>query len=181
MDGFYSLIYKGFIGAALIAFIIGFLTTSNISLGAYIAGYSVLILAVLMILIIMFNDIAKISDSSIFQTISSIMMIAGPFILLLCVISFILYMLIKYKNKIIDGQVATSYNSFSNVLVLLIMLQLYMIYTNIGNEKFNSTGKMSKVTSSIIYLIGVLTGICSIILYTILKYYSTDGFSSMSF
>jgi hypothetical protein len=47
---------------------------------------------------------------------------------------------------------------------------------NINDEKFEATGKLSKVTSSMIYLLGVLTAISSIILNTILKYYSTDGF-----
>jgi hypothetical protein len=63
------------------------------------------------------------------------------------------------------------------LLVMLLLIQLFMVYTNINTEKFQTSGKLPKVTSSIIYLLGVLTGICSIILYTILKYYSTDGFT----
>ena len=55
-----------------------------------------------------------------------------------------------------------------------------MVYTNINTEKFENTGKMSKVTSGIIYLLGVITTICSIILYTILKYFSTDGFRNIN-
>ena len=83
-----------------------------------------------------------------------------------------------YKNNIIDGHVAPSYNSFSNIIILLLLLQVYLVYTNISTENFESSGKISKVTSSFIYLLGVLTAICSIILGTILKYYSTDGFAN---
>lgn len=84
--------------------------------------------------------------------------------------------MIFYKNKIINEQVSNSYYSFSNVTIILILLQLYIIYSNISTDKFISSGKLSKVTSSIIYLINVLTIISSIILFTILKYYTTDGF-----
>ena len=63
---------------------------------------------------------------------------------------------------------------------MLLLVQLYMVYTNINTEKFENTGKMSKVTSGIIYLLGVITTICSIILYTILKYFSTDGFRNIN-
>ena len=42
-------------------------------------------------------------------------------------------------------------------------------------DKFELTKKISKITSSLVYLIGVLTFICSLILYTILKYFTTDG------
>ena len=55
-----------------------------------------------------------------------------------------------------------------------------MVYTNIDTDKFQATGKIPKIASTVIYLIGVLSAISSIILYTILKYYSTDGFSTMN-
>ncbi len=48
-----------------------------------------------------------------------------------------------------------------NIIVILLLLQLYLVYTNISSERFESTGKMSKVTSSIIYLLGTLTGIAT--------------------
>lgn len=181
MKDWYSSIYKACIFASLVAFIIGFFSQSKTSLGAYIAGYSILTLGVMMILIILFNNVLRFSSNgSSFQIFSSILMISGPFLLILAIISFILYLLINYKDKIIDGHVAPSYNSFSNIIILLLMLQVYLVYTNISTDSFESSGKISKVTSSLIYLLGVLTAICSIILNTILKYYSTDGFTNIN-
>ena len=108
MEMWYSSVYKAFIFAGIIAFIIGGFTESTTSLGAYIAGYSVLILGISMILIILFskvnNDPFKILYSS------------GPFILILAIISFVLYLLVNYKDKIMEGQVAPGYNSFSNII-----------------------------------------------------------------
>ena len=180
MNDWYSTIYKGCILSGLVAFLIGFNTTSSTSLGAYMAGYSVIILAISMILIVLFNNVLKTgsSDSS-FQIIYSILLTTGPFILILGIISFVLYLIITYKDKIVDGRIAPGYSTFSNILVMLLLIQMFMVYTNINTEKFQASGKLPKVTSSIIYVLGVLTGICSIILFTILKYYSTDGFSTI--
>lgn len=174
MGDWYSTIYKACIYAAVVSFVLGFFTESTTSLSAYLAGYSVLILGIMMIVIILFSNVLKTTgNDNIFQLFYSIMMTSGPFLLILGVISFVLYLLIKYKNNIIEGHISPSYNSFSNIIVILLMLQLFII---INNEKFETTGKLSKVLSSVIYLLGVLTFISSIILYTVLKYYSTDGF-----
>jgi hypothetical protein len=179
MKEWYSTIYNAFIYASMVAFIIGFSTSSKTSLGAYIAGYCVLILGILMLLTIMFSTIFKNNPNiSMVQTIYYIMINTGPFILILGVISFILYLLINYKDSIIKGNVAPGFNSFNNIIVMLLLIQMYIINTNVNKEKFEITKKLPKVTTSIIYLIGILTSICSIILYTILKYYSTDGFQT---
>jgi hypothetical protein len=177
MTDWYSSVYKAFIYASSIAFIIGFFTESKTSLGAYLAGYSILSLGIMLILITLFKNVLKITaNDSMLQILYSILISTGPFILMLAVVSFILYLLIKYKDAIIDGNVAPGYNSFTNIVIILLLLQLYIVTSNINTEKFETTGKLSKVVSSILYLIGVLTSISSIILYTILKYYSTDGF-----
>jgi hypothetical protein len=177
MNEWYSTVYKSFIYAGVISFILGFFTDSNTSLGAHIAGYSVLILAILMILILLFNNILRTDgNTSAFQVIYSIIMMTGPFMLILSVTIFILYLLIKYQSNIVDGRSAPGYSSYSNIIVILLLIQLYLVYNNINTEKFQTTGSLSKVTSSVLYLLGVITAICSIILYRILKYYSTDGF-----
>ena len=179
MKDWYASIYKGFIIAGLVAFIIGIFTQGKTSLGAYISGYSVLTLGVMMILLILFNNILQMSQgSSTLNLLYTILLTTGPFLLMLGVIAFILYLMITYKNNIINERVSQSYYSFSNISVLLLLIQLYIVYINITTDKFETTGKMSKVTSSIIYLLSVLGGISAIILFTILKYYTTDGFQN---
>jgi hypothetical protein len=179
MKDWYDSIYKGFMIAGLISFIIGFFTQGQTALGAYISGYSVLTLGIMMILLILFNNILNTSqNSTTFNLLYTILLTTGPFLLMLGVISFILYLMITYKNNIINDHVSKSYYSFSNISVILLFIQLYIVYTNITTDKFETTGKISKVTSSIIYLLSVLNAICSIILFTILKYYTTDGFQN---
>ena len=181
MKDWYSSVYKACILASVIAFIIGFFSESKTSLGAYISGYSVLTLGIMMILIILFNNVLKFSSNgSSLQILYSILMTSGPFLLMLSVIGFVLYLLINYKDKIIEGNIAPGYNSFSNIIVILLLVQIYLVYTNISTDNFESTGKISKVISNFIYLLGVLTAICSRILSTILKYFSTDGFTNIN-
>jgi hypothetical protein len=177
MNNWYSTIYKACIIAALIAFTIGIFTQSQTSLGAYISGYSVLIFGIMMILVILiYNVLSGNQGASNLQSLYSIILTAGPFILILAVIGFVLYLLINYRNLIISGNIAPGYNSFNTIITLLIFIQLYLVYNNISSDRFQTTGKISRVTSSFIYLLGVITAICSIILYTILKYFTTDGF-----
>jgi hypothetical protein len=178
MSNWYSTIYKACIIAGMISFTLGFFTTSETSLGAFIAGYSVVILAILMIIIVSVNNILITEgNDSILHFLYSTLMISGPFIFILGVITFVLYLLIKYQSSIIDENIAPGYNSYSNIIVILSLIQIYLIYRNITTEDFDKTGKLPKLTSSIIYLIGVITAINSLSLYRILEYYSTDGFA----
>ncbi len=81
MNDLYSTFYKAFIYASLVAFIIGFFTSSSTSLGANLAGYSALSLGIIMILVILFTHTLKAtSGSSSLQILYSILMTSGPFI-----------------------------------------------------------------------------------------------------
>ena len=179
MSQWYSSIYKALIMTSVISFIIGFMSQGTVSLGCTISGYSSLTLAVMMILLILFQSVLKTTQGqSTFNTILTIVTTTGPFLLMLSVIGFILYLIINYKTNIIEGHVSQSYYTFTNIAIILILIQVYFVYTNIDSDKFATTSRMSKVTSSLIYLLGVLTWCCSLILFTILEYYTTDGFTN---
>jgi hypothetical protein len=179
MSNWYSTVYKAFIIAGIISFILGFFTTSQTSLGAFIAGYSIVILAILMIIIVSVNNILiNDGNDSISQFLYSTLMVSGPFIFILGVITFVLYLLIKYQSNILDENIAPGYNFYNNIIVILSLIQICLIYRTITTENFETTGKLSKLTSSIIYLFGVFMAINTLTLYRILEYYSTDGFTN---
>jgi len=176
MKDWYAGIYKALIMASVIGFIISFFSQGSISYGSMLAGYSVLVLGIMMILLILFTKLFEITQNqSTFQIIWSIFMTSGPFLLMLGVIGFVLYLIIKYKDPINDNHVSENYHTFSNITIILLLLQIYMVYTNITTKEFEANGKIPKVTSSIIYLLGVLTAMCSMIMYIILKFFRTDG------
>jgi hypothetical protein len=176
MKDWYSGIYKSFIMASVVAFVISMFTTGKVSYGSELTGYSALIIGIMMILIILFKSIFhENKDTSNFQLLTAILMTTGPFILKLGVIGFILYLMIVYKTAIINEHVSPSYHTFSNIAIILFLIQVYIMYVNISSDKFTSSGKISKITASMIYLFGILSLMTSIILYIILKYFRTDG------
>jgi hypothetical protein len=174
MDLWYSSVYKAFMATCFVTFLISFFSTGNISLGSSIAGYCLLILSIMMILIILFNHILKLNLGS-FEMLITILTQTGPFILMLGTIGFLMYLAIYYMNPIIAHQVSDNYYNFSNISIILILLQVFIVYKNITNDNFKTTGKISKITACILYLLSLLTISCSIILYIILKYFRTDG------
>lgn len=177
MTTLYSVLYKACIYASSIAFIIAFFTSSSTSFGAYLAGYSVLTLGLLIILLVLFSKIFKASSGeSLFQMLYTITSTTGPFILILGIVLFMFYLMVHYKNNIIKQNTAPGYDTLTTIIIILLMSQLYIIINNVNTEKFDLTGKLPKMMTSIIYLLGTITAITSIVLYGKLKYYSTDGF-----
>jgi hypothetical protein len=180
MNDWYSSVYKGFIVASIIAFIIGFFSSGAVSLDSFIAGYFVLGLGIIMLMFLLINTILKtVQDGSILNQMYYTLSTIGPFFLMLSVICFMLYLMMVYKTPIIEQKVSQSYYTFSNISVIILLLQIYIVYININNPTFEKTSKISKVTSGIIYLLGVLGIISSIILFTILHYFRTDGFKTI--
>ena len=125
--------------------------------------------------IVLFNLLQVNQNQGFFQTMLTMITTCGPFLLMLFIIGFTLYSIIKYKNRILLGHVSNGYTIFSNITVLMILLQVYLVYNNINTDKFETTKKLSKITTSILYLYGVITAISSITLFTILNNFSADG------
>jgi hypothetical protein len=175
----YSSVYKAIIIASSVCFIIYNFSSGQTAYGSIIAGYSTLTLGILMIMLIIFNNVLEATkDGNFYSIIYEMIMASGPFMLMLTIVGLILYLLINYKDRILDGHVSSGYNSFSNITIILLLIQIYIIYKNINTEKFETTKKLSRFTSSILYLFGTITLISSLTIFSILKYFSADGFKS---
>jgi hypothetical protein len=161
MNDWYASVFKGFMFASVISFIISLFTSGKTSYGAELSGYSTIILAIFLILLIMFQNKSIVSSSC--------------FILLLAVIGFIMYSVITYKDNIINDHVAPYFKTFTSISILLIMIQTYVMYSSIFNDNFDKTHTISKVNTYLLYLLSIITFICSLIIFIILKYYTTDG------
>jgi hypothetical protein len=62
MNHWYSSIYKSLILASVISFLISFFSSGNVAFGAILSGYSVLILGIMMLLIMLFTEILKVTQ-----------------------------------------------------------------------------------------------------------------------
>jgi len=176
MQNWYTNLYKAFLIGSVICFIIYMATTGQMSLGAMISGYSILLLSILMIsYIVLYYTLKNSQKATFFQSILNMVFAFGPFLLTFFIISYVLYLVITYKNRILLGHVSSGYSTFSNIIIILLLLQIYIIYNNINSEKFETTKTLSKITSSLLYLYGVIAGICSLTLAVILSKFSADG------
>ena len=161
----YSSIYKSLLISSAVAFAIYSTTTNEISVNSLIAGYSVLILGISMLLLFVFNKSTNTSSVMV------------PFIFMFMIISVLLFLLTRHKTRIVNGQVSQSFYNFSNISVFLILIQVYLIYSQISTEEFKTKKEFNRVTSLVITLLSVLTSICAYIIYIVLVYYTTDGFA----
>ena len=174
----YKNFYKSCILASIISFMLyGFLPT-NLTLGSLKAGYSLLMVGIFLILLFMIRNLMmNLNNSesivtSIFKVVSS----SAPMVLMIGVIIFMLVMITNYGNLISENRMSDSFYTFTNISVILLLIQVYTLYSSVDNDKrFDASGQLSKLTSSMLYLFGLLTLICSLIIFTILKYFTTDG------
>ncbi len=100
----------------------------------------------------------------------------GPLFVMLFPIIFIQYLLIVNNKKLSEGHVSSGFYTFTNISVILILMQVYAIYSSIQDvPNGGKFAKLSNVNSSTVLLFGMVSSICSVIIYTILTYYTTDG------
>jgi hypothetical protein len=166
----YSSIYKALLISSAVTFGIYASSPSPVtSMNALIAAYVILIMGVSMLMLYIFNK----SNNAV----SSI----PPFLLMLTSIGFICKLLITYKDDILNKRVSDGFYNFSNISIVLILIQTYFIYSELGSPEFKQKLTFSKITSGVITMLGILTGICAYILYIVLVYYKTDGFTNHSF
>ena len=178
MPTWYSIIYTSFIAVSIILFIVSFFTTGSSKFGSSIAGYSTLSAGILLILGFLLSNISKIAASTnmtMFQYFLLIFKNVGAFLIILGIIGYSLYLLITYQSRILSGQIPSSYTTFSQISIILILIQIYLFYHGMNSASFKTSGKISGITSSIITLISVFNIISILILGSILKYFVTDG------
>lgn len=181
MNNWIQNIYKAFIFVSAILFIIALNTTGNNSINATISGYTTMILSLLIIMFIVINNLTQTSSENnnylflIFNALFSM----GPFILLLGIIGFLLFIIISYRNIISEGHVSSYYYTFSFLSSILVLIQIFFLYSGTTSRSFQKTHLLSKITNSIVCFTAVINSICAIILYVILKYYTTDGYKNI--
>ena len=161
MEDWYLSVCKALLIVGKISFIISFGTSGATSYGAELSGYSSITLAIMLILLMLFK----------YKNLMAIL----AFLWLLAIIGFILFSVLTHKNQIINGHVPTYYSTFIEVSMILIIIQTLVIYSSIFTAKFRQNGIISPINIYSSYLLSSLTMMCSIIIYIMLKYYTTDG------
>lgn len=167
-------IYKAFIYVSIILFIIYFSTSGEISWGALIASFCVFILSLICALILIYNNIQLITQGR-FSFLYEIIKQSGPILIILGCVAYLLYLVITYKNNITSDHVSGSYHTFMNICIIIILLQIYILLQNKTERGYIN---ITPIISGILYIFNILLFICVNFINTILKYFTTDGFTS---
>lgn len=178
LTSWYTMVYSSLLWVTVILFIISYFISGTAKIACTIAGYSCISAAVLMILGFSLYFLTKFSNENHYSTFTylfHLFTVAGPFLVLLGIIGYSLYLLIVYQNRIRDDHVTTEYNTFSSISIALMLIEIYIFYDALNSKLFNTTGHISKISFSFMYLIAVINISCVLIMGTILKYFITDG------
>ena len=93
-----------------------------------------------------------------------------PFLTILAVILWILILVFLYYDRITEGKVSDYYTSFMNIASAILLIQIYMIFSEVSDK----TPPLSSKTYSILRLLSVLAGLSVITVSIVLKFYVTD-------
>jgi hypothetical protein len=167
-----TIIYKSLIVVGIIIILATIGSASSVNLKGTIVGYGFIGFGILILIATTMMMVQGVGPSS---NMFNIINILGPFLFILGAIGYTMYLLIVHFNRISDGNISSGYVNFSNVSLMLMMLQLYIFYLGTNTKEYLEKKSFSKIYSSLLYLIGFLNIIAVITIGIILTYFTTDG------
>ena len=161
-------IYNSFIVAGCFIILCTVGTASSSSLTGTIVGYSFIITGIALLIGVLMNQIKMVSMISIAITL-------GPFLILLGILIYMIYLLSVHFQQIVNNHVSNSYYLFMNMFIVLFMLLFYVFYSGTQEQAFKQSGTINKLTGLTLYLLESIQIIIIITIAIILQYFSTDG------
>jgi len=173
----YSIVYFSLIIVGLILAFVSMMLKNESIIPVTITSYSCLTVGVLLV---MSSLLYKKRDSMSWGKLFTFFRVnLGPFLVILAVIGYLLYLTIYYKNLISSGNLSGSYYTFNQISLLLICIQVGILYNAMKKPIFESTGSIPLTHSAFLYLLGTINMFFALTMGVILKYFTTDGFTSI--
>ena len=158
----------------IIAGIIILITSySSSNLYGVITGYA-FILSGLIGFIILFLGISSGSSKYGIDAYTIFSMI--PILILIGILIFLINSLNKYYNNIVNKQISSEYYTFSNIFVVITILEFILIYMGSVSKEFHEKMVLPKLNILLLYFLSILSILSAYNINIILKYYTTDGF-----
>ncbi len=174
LNGCYSLMAGGI--TVLIMTIKSF--TSNSVAGKTLA-YSAISVAVGTLMLVVLNDANINTSDPVGSVLANIFVSFSPFILLLCVLVGSILLTSLFFNDITKSP-TESYKTMSSISSLFIIIQCILFaFTMSDSIQETNTVKMSSLDSAKLRLLSIINLIAIFSTFVSLKYYNTDGFSSI--
>jgi hypothetical protein len=184
-QGFQILLNMFFL-ASIFVLILVFFYSGEVYFNLLVAGLSLLFGS---LLLTSTQILSNNNDNSFQNTIKSIF----PILLTLSSAAIFMYLLVKYKNIIIgicnisnstntlnasntvNECISPEYQKFSNITILLLIIQMIIVYNSTSSPEFFYNGKLDNKMYSILFLIGLINLLVMIPLHTIVTYFTADG------
>ncbi len=187
MKALYASIHQGLLLASGLLFVIGYFFHAAMATQWYLAGYSLLTVALLFLLIFYTtlhlggggssnncNNFGGVR--SMWSTAVWVLTALGPFVLLLASTGLMTYIMSVYRQQVDRSeQIGYSY-SFTNLNVTMVLLQLYVLSTN----ALSPSGQLSPVPAGFMFLFSAVELMCAVQLLQQMTYFSTEGWSAMN-
>jgi hypothetical protein len=180
MLNWYNIIYLFFAVISVILFSISimFNILTNYQLITYqssyltmeLTGYVVLGLFTLMVVFLSVYKMFALNNGILAHLFN-----IAPLFLMLAVIAYNIYLYVLYSSYIVKGRVVPNYFWYDSFMLLIMISQIYIICANLFNNTFQTTGKMSNISSSVFYLTALFSIILAGNLCIILTHFKTDG------
>jgi hypothetical protein len=164
----YSILYNSLLIVGIIIALFTSWFNSPSSVTGSIIGYTFIITGTLLMTGFMMSNM---KNSSVIANIITV----GPFLVLIGILIYMVYLLSYYYSQITQGHISDSYYNFMNMFIVLLVVEFYWFFNGIKEKNFKLTGEMNKVTGMTIYLMELFSIIIVATLGIILKYFSTDG------
>jgi hypothetical protein len=160
----FKVLYALIVGSSIIVFFTSGVTDIT-SITALRVTYIIILISLIFIIILISKSL----------TLQNMLLKFFPiFIPIIVFISYIIYLLFNYGDKISTNKVSDYYSTFMNLTNILLFIQITILLSEINIKSFENLNLSPKILS-ILKLFSVLTAVSGITLGIILKYYTTDG------
>ena len=166
----FSIVYSSLFSVGFFVLLIALITSNT---AAMIAGYCILVVAVVLMASYLYNVMS--TGSSGLSFLFTALMNLGPFIVILGILLYSLSLTIIYMNPINNQHVSEQYYTFSTLSTLFILSQLLFLAYGVKTPQFQQRKQLSGLYCNFIYMTGVINIYLLITINTILSKYITDG------
>ena len=175
-----SIIYNSFLFLGLVFAVVSMFVSGHsvsiisiLSCSCFIAG---LLLVVGQMMIILNKSVSQSSKSLGFLGIFNIMKTnIGPFVCVLGVLGFLLFLNIYFKDKINSGHLPDDFYLFTNLNFIVIFAESVIFFMGMQKTKESDIEFLPLTYSTFLYLLCLVNVNLAIIQYSILRYFTTDG------
>ena len=166
----YNIFFKSLVAGAGLAVILTSGKTDKTAVTAFLAAYSALFCVVCYKTVLTGSKIDLSQSGSMISNVMNFIIMFFPFLSILAVILWILILVSLYYDRITGGKVSDYYTSFMNIASIMLLIQIYMIFNEVGDK----TPPLSLKTYKLLRLLAVLAGLSVLTVYIVLRFYVTD-------